>query len=286
MKVPQPLQIDRPDIGKDNIVAPGQILTGDQQFMRGHGTFHQNESLVASVAGKVERVNKLVSVRPLKTRFNGEIGDVVVGRIIELGPKRWKVDIKGRQDAVLLLSSINLPGGIQRRKTENDELEMRSFFQEGDLLSAEVQAFFGDGSASLHTRNMNKYGKLRNGCLVIVPSALIKRSKSHFVTLSCNVDLILGLNGYIFVQKRSIVVAGMAVDTDLLYSDKNDKISAEERQVIARVCNIIRALADNKISIYDSIIEYAYQVSLDYACKDISDHEVRKAIIEKALKMT
>ena len=46
-------------------------------------------------------------------RFNGEIGDVVVGRIIELGPKRWKVDIKGRQEAVLLLSSINLPGGIQ-----------------------------------------------------------------------------------------------------------------------------------------------------------------------------
>ena len=36
-----------------------------------------------------------------------------MGRIIELGPKRWKVDIKGRQDAVLLLSSINLPGGIQ-----------------------------------------------------------------------------------------------------------------------------------------------------------------------------
>jgi exosome complex component RRP4 len=72
---------------------------------------------------------------------------VVVGRISELGAKRWKVDIKARQDAILLLSSINLPGGVQRRKTESDELEMSNYFTEGDMLSAEVQQFFQDGSA-------------------------------------------------------------------------------------------------------------------------------------------
>ena len=38
---------------------------------------------------------------------------MVVGRIQDIGPKRWKVDIRARQDAVLLLSSINLPGGVQ-----------------------------------------------------------------------------------------------------------------------------------------------------------------------------
>jgi len=36
---------------------------------------------------------------------------------------------------------------------------MRSFFQEGDLLVAEVQAFFADGAMSLHTRSL-KYGKV------------------------------------------------------------------------------------------------------------------------------
>lgn len=38
---------------------------------------------------------------------------------------------------------------------------MRSFFQEGDLLVAEVQAFFADGAMSLHTRSL-KYGKVRS----------------------------------------------------------------------------------------------------------------------------
>lgn len=37
---------------------------------------------------------------------------------------------------------------------------MRTFFQEGDLLVAEVQAFFADGDMSLHTRSL-KYGKVR-----------------------------------------------------------------------------------------------------------------------------
>ena len=52
------------------------------------------ERLVSSVAGVVERVNKLISVRPLKSRYSGEIGDIIVGRIIDVGAKRWKVDRK------------------------------------------------------------------------------------------------------------------------------------------------------------------------------------------------
>lgn len=65
----------------------------------------------ASVAGVMERVNKLILVRPLKARYNGEVGDVIVGRITEVQQKRWKVDTCSRLDSALLLSSVNLPGG-------------------------------------------------------------------------------------------------------------------------------------------------------------------------------
>jgi exosome complex component RRP4 len=81
--------------------------------------------------------------------MKGQIGDVVVGRIKEKAAKKWRVDIKAHQDALLLLSSINLPGGVQRRKTENDELEMDTYFVEGEMISAEVQQFFNDGAACI-----------------------------------------------------------------------------------------------------------------------------------------
>ena len=67
--------------------------------------------LHASVAGVVEQVNKLVCVKPVKSRYNGEIGDVVIGRITEVQQKRWKVETNSRLDSVLMLSSVNLPGG-------------------------------------------------------------------------------------------------------------------------------------------------------------------------------
>ena len=97
----------------NQFVTPGNVLTTDMSFMRGHGTFVADGRLIASVAGRVERVNKLISVKPVKSRFDGEVGDVVVGRIIECGSRKWKVDIQGRSHAILHLAAINLPGGIQ-----------------------------------------------------------------------------------------------------------------------------------------------------------------------------
>ena len=90
--------------------------------MRGHGTYMQQDDLFASVAGVVERDNKLISVTPVKTRYNGEIGDVVVERIVEVQQKRWKVDINSRLFAVLMLSSVNLPRVELRRGSAEEEL--------------------------------------------------------------------------------------------------------------------------------------------------------------------
>jgi len=43
--------------------------------------------------------------------YIGQTGDVVVGRIIDVAQRRWKVDTKSKLDSVLMLSSVNLPGG-------------------------------------------------------------------------------------------------------------------------------------------------------------------------------
>lgn len=111
------------------IFTPGEIITQQNEFMRylftitfmisgmiceffrGHGTYEEDGFLKSSVAGVREQVNNLTSVRPLKSRYNGEVGDVVVGRITEVQQKRWKVDTNSRLDSLLLLSSVNLPGG-------------------------------------------------------------------------------------------------------------------------------------------------------------------------------
>ena len=89
------------------MVCPGDIITQESGFMRGHGTYvnkSDNDSLKASVAGVVTKVNRLISVQPLRSKYQGEIGDVIVGRIVEVQQKRWKVETNSRLDSVLLLS--------------------------------------------------------------------------------------------------------------------------------------------------------------------------------------
>lgn len=69
------------------LTCPGETITSSQSFMRyvrstwfcedklisphcsGHGTYVDNEEVVASVAGTVERVNRLITVRAARTRY-------------------------------------------------------------------------------------------------------------------------------------------------------------------------------------------------------------------------
>mmetsp|Transcript_2360 Transcript_2360/g.8398 ORF Transcript_2360/g.8398 Transcript_2360/m.8398 type:complete len:300 (+) Transcript_2360:47-946(+) len=266
------------------LVLPGDQIQTETDFLRGHGTVKEGEDLVATVGGVVERVNKLITVRPLKARYSADVGDVVVGRITELTNKRWKVDVNGKQDAILMLSAINLPGGTLRRRTQADVLNMRNFFVEGDLISAEVQQVHGDGSMALHTRNL-KYGKLQCGSFLAAPPALVKRCKSHFRKLDCGVTMILGKNGYIFLS-----VSTLEDEQARLASTEEHQaptaspfaVSAEDRLKIARVRNCINALVDQFVAIFPKTVNETYNASLDHAPKDLLVPTVMEEITASA----
>ncbi|KAK4503793.1 hypothetical protein PRZ48_004708 [Zasmidium cellare] len=263
------------------VITPGQIVTDDPQWMRGHGTFAASDdassAIRSTLAGTLQKTNKLLSVVPLRARYTPEIGDLVIGRIVEVQSRRWKVDVAAPLLANLLLSSINLPGGALRRRTSVDELNIRSFFGEGELLVAEVQSLFQDGSASLHTRSL-KYGKLRNGHFMAVSGmgggAGVVRSKRQIFTLQTarggEVDVILGVNGYIWIakhveEKREEVGLNRLEETasQSMYSSQNDEISSETRREIARLAGCIRVLAEGSVKVEEDNLRRAYEASLE-----------------------
>ncbi|CRG83572.1 Exosome complex component RRP4 [Talaromyces islandicus] len=290
------------------LVVPGESVTSDPQWMRGHGTFTTpySASIIATVAGTVQKTNKLLSVHPLRARYIPEIGDLVVGRIVEVQARRWKVDVAAPLLAQLPLSAINLPGGILRRRTSADELQMRTFFVEGDLVVAEVQSVHADGSATLHTRSL-KYGKLRNGVFLAVtgtggngaasrtaatkgsigthaaPTTSVGgvvRSRRQTWTVSTangggDVDVVLGVNGYIWISKHADGTAAASSTTEnvsitrleevapsSIYSSQNDEIVPQTRREIARLSGCIRVLVEGGIRVDEDTVMRAYEASL------------------------
>lgn len=98
----------------------------------------------------------------------------------------------------MAFEQVRLPGNVQRRRTDEDTLRMREFFDENDLISAEVQKVHESGELALQTRN-SRYGKLQNGVLACVPSVYVRRQAQHLVTLPVGIMVILGNNGWVWV---------------------------------------------------------------------------------------
>ncbi|KAI5462521.1 hypothetical protein BGZ63DRAFT_423774 [Mariannaea sp. PMI_226] len=278
------------DVGGEDILTPGTLITSNPQWMRGHGTYVPSGSsdITSSLAGTLTKTNKLLSVRPLRARYTPEIGDLVVGRIVEVQAKRWRVDVAASQLAILQISAINLPGGILRKRTETDELQIRSFFAEGDLVVAEVQQLHQDGAASLHTRSL-KYGKLRNGVFVSVSGTGggggVVRSKRQVWTMDVanaggKVDILLGVNGYIWISKHvegdanaeSAGINRMEESvTSKVYSSQNDPIDVSAMREIARIRSVILALVENGLRVDEETVTNGYNEAVELGRESTDD---------------
>ena len=153
-----------------------------------------------------------------------------------------------------------------------------------------------------HSANDSHPGllQLRNGQLVMVPSVLVRRLKSHFLTLPCNVDIILGLNGYIWVSKHvkaSEQEGEAGFDAEAVYSNQNDvrmfflssgflslsmqEIDASTRTAIARVANLIQIFASHFIPLTDTLLleAYAWTVEQEGDVKSFAQEDYGDALV-------
>ena len=290
-----------------SIVVPGESITAETQWMRGHGTTTTlsptNTLITAALAGPVISTNKLISVDPLRARYTPEIGDLVLGRIVSVEKNQWRVDVAAPLLAKLSMSSINLPGGALRRRTANDELQMRKYFQEGDLLVAEVQQVSSsDGSATLHARSL-KYGKLRNGVFLAVAGTggggVVRSRRQQFVVghVGGEVDVILGVNGYVWLSRHLEEVKAEIGISNLdeqvgwdAYSSQNESIGVGTRREMARLSEVIKCLAEAAVRVDEENVrrgcDVAQELTLaegvdgDIGGKEMLDSEFRRRVVE------
>lgn len=181
---------------------PGETVCNADGFIKGHGTTVRDGLIVSAVYGHYQQTNKLITVSPcFQFKYSPEVGNVVIGRVIQIANKKWKLDTHSRTETSLALSAITLPGLLQRRKLESDEINMRSFFDKDDLVVCEVQKVTKSGSAALHTRN-EKYRKLADGVLLVLPPFRLPPLKTRFLQKN-SIELIAGANGFLWISTVS-----------------------------------------------------------------------------------
>ena len=318
---PDSMPLDAHPLTTRPLVTPGELLASSSsstsssspQFMRGHGTSSgpslplsstSNPSLTiaptqihSTLLGTPHLTNKLLTIAPLSTtRYSPSIGDTVLGRIVSVQPKKWLLDIGGQRLASLPPSAITLPGGVQRRRTGADELEMRGLLAEGDVLLAEVQSVYRDGGAGLHTRSgAVGFGKCRNGVLVGGRGGAggggVTRARKQVWGLQARgrlgwVDVYAGVNGLVWVCQRPKeggdggedgsgrggrggreglggLESGTREEGGRMYSARNDVVSVGMRREIGTVCEIVGALLRDGRRVDEETVREEYEEALE-----------------------
>lgn len=296
-----------------SIVLPGSFITSNtQKFLHGHGTLSStnwnsksdemnddeisSSTLRSTQAGILLQLGSLLTVQSVRRkRYEADVGDVVVGRVVKLNIDSWALDVGASMDALLRLSSVNIPT-IQRRKTYADQLQMRNMFQESDLIVAEVLEAKPDRRISLQTRS-SKFGKLGRGILVSVDASLMRRQKQHFWIMEGNykgIRVILSMNGMIWIDRaptqnlsnRSLSLISENKNPTEFSNEKNPIAERAVYDGIARVRNSLIALQKMFIPILSETILDVLEASKDLDTKEMTDSKNIPIICAKAASRT
>lgn len=103
----------------------------------------------------------------------------------------------------------------------------------------------------------------------------VVRSKRQIFTLQTSrggeVDVMLGVNGYVWIEKHAQEQPSQDVGINRLeesanigmYSSQNDEISPDTRREIARVGGCIRALVEGSVRVEEETVRRAYEASIE-----------------------
>ena len=151
-----------------------------------------------------------VFVVPLKGGYIPRAGDLVAGRIVDIGLSGWTVDIRAPYEAMLPASETPGPRGPRRR-------DLSESFEVGDVVLAEILAFDRTRDPLLTAKGPG-LGKVATGRVVEISAAkvprLIGRKGSMISMLKKETDcqITVGQNGVVLVWGKSPESEKLAVE--------------------------------------------------------------------------
>ncbi|NHJ85273.1 MAG: RNA-binding protein [Asgard group archaeon] len=192
-------------INDRNMATPGEVIA-DGDYTIGPNVYRDGKKIVSQVIGLVTIKDNNISVVSLKGKYIPRVGDLVIGKVIDVALSTWTVDISSPYPGVLR------PASSLDRRFDPVKDQTRKFFDVGDVIVAKVYSFDRTRDPNLTLRNdsrsqSNPYlGKLVGGRVIEVsPSKiprLIGRRGSMISTIKqyTNCRMIVGQNGRVWLK--------------------------------------------------------------------------------------
>ncbi|WP_297480200.1 exosome complex RNA-binding protein Rrp4 [Thermococcus sp.] len=197
------------------LVVPGTLLA-QGPFKNGRGTFREGNRIYSTVIGLVEIRGDLIRVIPLEGPYIPEVGDNVLGKIVDVKFSNWTVDIGAPYQA-----NLRVQDAVEER-IDLLKTDLRKIYDIGDIIYAKVKAFNEINQIDLTTKGMPfKGGPLRGGQLVTITPSKVPRligkggSMINMIKKLTGTRIIVGQNGWVWVSGRNDELEKLAIEAIL-----------------------------------------------------------------------
>lgn len=183
---------------KRDIVIPGEVIVSGKDYLPGEGTRREENNIVASKFGLADISGRLVKVIPLSGSYIPRVGNVVIGRVIDINFNGWNIDVKAPSMAFLLASDVS----------KYIKGELSDYYDIGDVLVCKINAVKPRG-IDLTTKGPG-LGKLDKGIIIHINSNKVPRvigkggSMIKLIKQETNCDIIVGQNGAVWISGKKV----------------------------------------------------------------------------------
>jgi len=181
------------------IVTPGELIAEGMEYIPAGKTFREKEKIYSSVVGILYIKGRVLKVVPLSGKYMPKKGDVIIGRIINIGFAGWQLDINSPY-----LADLNI-GEAVSEYVDLAKTDLSKFFDIGDWVLAEVISI-SEGKFVKLTAKHKPYRKLVGGNIIYVSPTkvprIIGRQGSMIKILKdlTQCDILVGQNGVIWIR--------------------------------------------------------------------------------------
>jgi len=197
------------------LVVPGTLLA-QGPYKNGRGTFREGNRIYSTVVGLVEVRGDLIRVIPLEGPYIPEVGDNVLGKIVDVRFSAWAVDIGAPYEASLRVQDAT------EERIDLMKTDLRKIFDIGDIIYARIKGYNEINQIDLTTKGMPFHGgPLRGGQLVTITPSKVPRligkggSMINLIKKLTNTRIIVGQNGWVWVSGRNDELEKLAIEAIL-----------------------------------------------------------------------
>ncbi|MHA1198226.1 MAG: exosome complex RNA-binding protein Rrp4 [Candidatus Heimdallarchaeaceae archaeon] len=198
-------------IKNHEIVIPGDLLA-EGTLRYGDGVIRRGNLYYSTIVGLFQDKGDFIQVKALKGKYLPRPGDLVIGKVVEVGLTNWIVDVGSPYSAVLSANNAT------EKRFDPVKDDTRRIFDIGDIILTKIMSFDRTRDPQILT-NERGLGKLRGGRLVEIEAAHIPRvigkkgTMINMVKRLTRTQIITGQNGRIWVQGKKIEDETKAIET-------------------------------------------------------------------------